>query len=248
MQRYQHDLSVIEDGKTAKDVTFHPEIRLRSVTLDGDVYDPSGSLSGGSKPSTSGVLAKMKRVKEIRCEYQTTLEALDGAKLKLKTFMGIANKLQERKQLLELKAHELDLLEQQLSSNANAIIIKQFEGLQVAIEECMESVKTFENQFAQAVKNQKKIQSDMDEYSGNKESKLKAIEIECASLKKVVASRGPAIIEKQMSIDILNEEIKNYLSDIELNKSQSKDSIESVKLLQSEEKELKSSLAQLKVF
>eukprot|EP00043_Microstomoeca_roanoka_P019163 m.212259 g.212259 ORF g.212259 m.212259 type:complete len:72 (+) comp16946_c2_seq9:2162-2377(+) len=40
----------------AKKVTFHEGIKAKSVTLDGDMFDPSGTLTGGAKSSSSGVL------------------------------------------------------------------------------------------------------------------------------------------------------------------------------------------------
>ena len=38
---------ICKDMETAKKVTFHDRIMKKSVTLDGDVFDPSGTLSGG---------------------------------------------------------------------------------------------------------------------------------------------------------------------------------------------------------
>jgi hypothetical protein len=38
---------ICKDMETAKKVTFHERILKKSVTLDGDVFDPSGTLSGG---------------------------------------------------------------------------------------------------------------------------------------------------------------------------------------------------------
>jgi len=38
---------ICKDMETAKKVTFHPRILKKSVTLDGDVFDPSGTLAGG---------------------------------------------------------------------------------------------------------------------------------------------------------------------------------------------------------
>ncbi|XP_022817929.1 structural maintenance of chromosomes protein 2-like [Spodoptera litura] len=40
---------VCRDLDTARRVTFHPAVRRRTVTLDGDVFDPSGTLSGGAR-------------------------------------------------------------------------------------------------------------------------------------------------------------------------------------------------------
>jgi structural maintenance of chromosome 2 len=54
------DTLVWDDAESAKLVTFSPQVGgVRSVTLDGDVYDPSGTLSGGSAPSGSGILVKV---------------------------------------------------------------------------------------------------------------------------------------------------------------------------------------------
>lgn len=40
---------ICKDMDSAKKVAFHPSIMKRTVTLDGDVMDPAGTLSGGKK-------------------------------------------------------------------------------------------------------------------------------------------------------------------------------------------------------
>lgn len=44
---------VCRDLETAKRVTFHPRVRRRTVTTDGDVFDPAGTLSGGARQKVS---------------------------------------------------------------------------------------------------------------------------------------------------------------------------------------------------
>ena len=62
--RFSNTFIKTADGKTAKDVTFHPDIKMRSVTLEGDVYAPSGTLSGGKRSDTTkiGYLYQKKKV------------------------------------------------------------------------------------------------------------------------------------------------------------------------------------------
>lgn len=38
---------ICENMEVAKRVTFNPRIARRCVTLDGEVFEPSGTLSGG---------------------------------------------------------------------------------------------------------------------------------------------------------------------------------------------------------
>jgi structural maintenance of chromosome 2 len=59
------DTLVCDDAESAKSVTFSPQVGgVRSVTLEGDAYDPSGTLSGGSAPSGSGTLVKVQELLE----------------------------------------------------------------------------------------------------------------------------------------------------------------------------------------
>ena len=40
-------------------VTFDKQVMTRSVSLAGDVFDPSGTLTGGARPKTSSILTKL---------------------------------------------------------------------------------------------------------------------------------------------------------------------------------------------
>ncbi|CAH7668532.1 expressed protein [Phakopsora pachyrhizi] len=65
------------DAWTAKEVTFDQKVSMKSVTQDGNIYNPSGTLSGGSKPSTSGILIKvleLKKVEGLLKDHQSKLE------------------------------------------------------------------------------------------------------------------------------------------------------------------------------
>ena len=67
---------ICEDAQTAKQITFSREVGVKSVTLDGDVYDPSGTLSGGSAPSGSGVLAQVQELIEAEGNLAQARETL----------------------------------------------------------------------------------------------------------------------------------------------------------------------------
>lgn len=42
-----------------RQVTFDKQVMTRSVALAGDVFDPSGTLTGGARPKTSSILTKL---------------------------------------------------------------------------------------------------------------------------------------------------------------------------------------------
>lgn len=113
---------VCQDAETAKKVTFDPAVRMKSVTLDGDVYDPSGTLSGGSSPNSSGVLVTLQKLSELNNQlsaHERELSELQSLMGKEKKKLDSARRL---KQELDLKSHEIKLTEDQIGGNSSSSV------------------------------------------------------------------------------------------------------------------------------
>ena len=107
-------------------VTFSDAVLTRSVTFDGDVYDPSGTLSGGSAPNSTRILIQVQELLEIENKLrdaQTRLNALEKEEEKTR---NIRNSWKNLARELEIKEHELKLLEEQVEgSNAALVSLNQ---------------------------------------------------------------------------------------------------------------------------
>jgi len=114
---------ICTDADTAKRVTFDKNVRTKSVTLEGDVYDPSGTLQGGSKPSSAGILTKLQTLKDYKQQLRNHQQELDDLNAEIKSTQRIADNYNQIKQQLELKTHEITLLEQQINSSSNSQVI-----------------------------------------------------------------------------------------------------------------------------
>lgn len=113
---------ICPDAATANLVTFHKEIRMRSVTLEGDVYDPSGTLSGGSKSSGGGVLVKVQKLKKVEDELKKRKASLEAVEREWETAKVEMDKFKQASKNLELKKHEVGLLEERVGeSNATRV-------------------------------------------------------------------------------------------------------------------------------
>lgn len=113
---------VCEDAETAKRVTFDPAVRMKSVTLEGDVYDPSGTLSGGSSPTSSGVLVTLQKLNEINKELARQEAALQDLQATMAREKKRLDSARKTKQELDLKAHEVKLTEEQISGNSSSSV------------------------------------------------------------------------------------------------------------------------------
>lgn len=116
---------ICKDAKTAKDVTFNKHIRVKSVTLDGDVYDPHGTLSGGSKPNSAGILIQVQELNQVRSEIKYHKQILDDLEREIQDAQKPIEQYRQLKQRLDLQSHELTLLEQRMSKSTHAQVYKK---------------------------------------------------------------------------------------------------------------------------
>jgi structural maintenance of chromosome 2 len=113
---------IANDAETAKRVTFDPSVRIKSVTLDGDVYDPSGTLSGGSAPNSSGVLVTLQKLNEIIREIRSKERVLAALEETMKKEKKKLDAVRSIKQDLDLKNHEIKLTEEQIGGNSSSSV------------------------------------------------------------------------------------------------------------------------------
>lgn len=113
---------ICEDAQTAKQITFSREVGVKSVTLDGDVYDPSGTLSGGAAPSSSGVLIKVQQLIEAEGNLQEARRKLEALEREEGRSRDAREKWKALSRELNMKEHELKLLQEQVNgSNASRV-------------------------------------------------------------------------------------------------------------------------------
>ncbi|KAK4499492.1 hypothetical protein PRZ48_010007 [Zasmidium cellare] len=199
---------VCADASTAKKVTFDPSVRLKSVTVEGDVYDPSGTLSGGSAAQGSGVLLKLQKLNTITQELEKEEQKLAVLE---QTMAKDAQKLksgQKMKQELDLKSHEIQLAESQIASNSSSTIIASVQEMKETIAALKENIQTAKQRQGDAEKEVKRIEKDMKDFSSNKGAKLEQLQGDLDKLKK-------SLSKAQASIKPLQQEVRDANVDAE---------------------------------
>ncbi|KAJ3044691.1 Structural maintenance of chromosomes protein 2 [Rhizophlyctis rosea] len=205
---------ICKDAATAKLVTFDRNVRMRSVTLDGDTYDPSGQLSGGSKPNSAGILLKVGALKTMRAElavHEKRLAAIVEELEECQRVVGLHNGIKQR---LELKEHEGKLMEERMSKNASTQVIAQVEALKTQLEEQQIAIQDCARRKAEGQERCKQIEQEMHELTNHREEKLKSLEKELAKGKKDLAASAPTITKVQQEIDVANEEAAQFEEEI----------------------------------
>ena len=108
---------VVKDSKTgetvevARKVTFNPAIRARTVTVEGDVFEPSGIVEGGSRRRGAPVLSLLSKANKVRGELDAKERELEASSRELSEMRKRAEKYRSAKSALELALHNLEVLE-----------------------------------------------------------------------------------------------------------------------------------------
>ncbi|KAL8949774.1 MAG: hypothetical protein Q9222_004153 [Ikaeria aurantiellina] len=175
---------ICQDAETAKRVTFDPSVRMKSVTLEGDVYDPSGTLSGGSSPNSSGMLVTLQKLNAIMAELSSCEDELATLQASIGKEKKKLDTARQMKQELDLKSHEIKLAEEQINSNSSSSIIQAVDEMKASIVQLKQDIADAKARQSEASKDIKRIEKDMNEFSNNKDSKLAELQDSLNSLKK----------------------------------------------------------------
>ena len=95
---------ICTDAETAHRVTFDKNVQTKSITLEGDVYNPSGTLEGGSKPSSAGILKDIQTLKEYKRQLKNYQQELDDLNAEIRSIQRVADKYNQIKGHPDLKS------------------------------------------------------------------------------------------------------------------------------------------------
>ena len=205
---------ICQDAETAKRVTFDPSVRLKSVTLEGDVYDPSGTLSGGSSPSSSGVLLVLQKLNEVTKHLQTQELALQELRQTMQSERSKLGTTKITKKELDLKIHEIHLTEQQIQGNSASSTISGLDEMKSEVIRLRESIELARHRQAEANSDIKRVEKDMVDFAQNKDSKLEQLEHSLAALRKELAQSSTVSKTLQKELQDARLDSEQVVSDL----------------------------------
>ncbi|NWT67502.1 SMC2 protein, partial [Prunella himalayana] len=175
---------VCNNMDNAKKVTFDKRIMTRSVTLDGDVFDPQGTLHGGNcsfysyntysaSSQATPILSKLQEVKDVEIELKKKESELEAVENELASLKMVAERYQQLKQQWEMKSEEAELLHKKLCQSAYHKQEEELTALKKTIASCEETLNKTEESKKKAEKKYKEL-----------ENKIKNAEAECLKERK----------------------------------------------------------------
>ncbi|NXH38968.1 SMC2 protein, partial [Dicaeum eximium] len=206
---------VCNNMDNAKKVTFDKRIMTRSVTLDGDVFDPQGTLHGGNywfyshnTNNVVSILSKLQEVKDVETELkekESELAAVENELARLKT---VAEKYQQLKQQWEMKCEEAELLHKKLSQSAYHKQEEELLALKKTIACCEETLHNTEETKKKAEKKYKELENKLKNAEAECLKERKNAEQELDNAKKKADTSSKKIKEMQQEVKALVLELE----------------------------------------
>ncbi|CCF59325.1 hypothetical protein KAFR_0G02930 [Kazachstania africana CBS 2517] len=205
---------VCKDADTAKKVTFHPNIRTRSITQQGDVYDPEGTLSGGSRNTTRSLLVDIQKYNHAVAKVNELELKLIEMQKKLKEQEETSQKTKSLQNELNLADHKLNIAQRRLVENSAAQIIKRNKELHEELQGCEEQILV-EKKNASALEIEiETTKKDAEEFSKDKNSKLSKLKNEIEKLNKAiedVENKSESLYDLYQNLQLETEQLANEI-------------------------------------
>eukprot|EP00928_Gymnodinium_smaydae_P079949 TRINITY_DN63775_c0_g1_i1.p1 TRINITY_DN63775_c0_g1~~TRINITY_DN63775_c0_g1_i1.p1 ORF type:complete len:1208 (-),score=384.26 TRINITY_DN63775_c0_g1_i1:110-3733(-) len=174
---------VCDTPETAKQVTFHPNVRVRTVTKDGDVYDPAGTITGGSAPKGGNVLMRLQELSNLENEAQkqrTEYDQARGALEKLKSSSASFDALERE---LKCKEHELALIEDRVQHSEHHAAERSLEQMQQQLEQFQTDITNMPEDKNKLEKEVKSLEKEIKSLDSSREDRIKHLEKQVKELK-----------------------------------------------------------------
>ena len=224
---------VVEDIDCAIAISKRYKNRYKIVTLDGQVMNPGGSMSGGSKGKGSGVLSRANLIEELKSEAQKIGNELKEVQAELKKAVEDANSA-----VADLQGADADLRnakEEYIRAEGDAKLIS--DKLQSLINQRDTMCREQENSegrillFNQAVENAKQEAAEIEKQMADTEAELNNV----STGAKELSSKRDKIREKteQINLELVtltkdSEAARLSVEELKLRKSTQSDRVKNI--------------------
>ena len=189
---------IVDNMETAIKVSKQNSYSFRIITLDGDVINPSGAITGGSvAKKTVNILGRGKEIEKLEKEIAKLKEKIEKLEKEKAEYESSIEDILENAEALEKELQEIEIT---YATGKQKIIAidENISRIEMRLNKLKEEQSKLEEQKNQATENKKNIEKEIEGISEENE-KLSKIITEFAELNK----------DNQKYIDDLNFDITN---------------------------------------
>lgn len=189
---------IVDSMETAIKVSKQNSYSFRIITLDGDVINPSGTITGGSvAKKTVNILGRGKEIEKLEKEIAKLKEKITNLEKEKAEYESSIEDILENAEALEKELQEIEIT---YATGKQKIIAidENISRIEMRLNKLKEEQSKLEEQKNQATENKKNI-----------ENEIKGISEENEKLSKIITEFAELNKDNQKYIDDLNFDITN---------------------------------------
>lgn len=156
---------------------FDRSVGIRSITLEGDTYDSSGQLTGGSTPKIGRIIDHVSELRELQEQVSIAENELKVIEKKYSDYKDASEKYKSLKNHLELNMHEHSIMKKSIETSHASIIAQEIETLKDKLSKYTENKQSLLKQRELLVKECEEAEKDLADYSDIDIAKLEQLKV-----------------------------------------------------------------------
>ena len=199
---------ICNSSDVAKAVAFDPAVKNRTVTLEGDDFNPAGTLTGGSNTNLGVILNKVAELSEAQQELSLRQTELKSLVAQLKTAAADSSEVERLTNELDLKKHALNMCEEKLAESTYAQTMNEIAGLEKEIRVCAEEKETLAETIKKANAELVRLKTVAADMKKEREQAMKTIESEMKNSQNHASNLKKEVVKQRAKRDTLLAEIE----------------------------------------
>jgi len=209
--------ALVVDGMKAAN-SICDATRTRTVTLEGDVYNPSGVISGGSNDNIGSTLSSISELTVASKELKDRSKRLKTVVSKLDSLEAQSNQFEKLSQQVEIATAELAGVEKHISQTSYGMLKDKFDELTNDISNAREEVEQMEKTKDEKWALYNELKDKEAQLTQDRENRLKDIEAQVKEAKELVVTKENSAREADVQSQDLDLEMKSSQEDVEVAK------------------------------
>lgn len=227
---------IARDIDCATDIARKYSYRFKIVTLDGQVVNAGGSLTGGSLAKNTGLLGRASEIEKIRSDAQKVSDNANQMKEKYNSEMQRFSEMSEKVSGLKQRLSGLNEDKIKITAEMNSRQ-KELENTEKSLDEIMNERKSSVSRLGELTQTMNDARSEYESYSKTTEQKQKIADQLLNDRNDFIQKReklNEKLQEIKFSVITLEKDISSAEADIQNAKLRAENSEAKIKIQESE--------------
>ncbi|CXJ14883.1 chromosome segregation protein, putative [Plasmodium berghei] len=208
---------ICSNVELCKKITYNSNKKCSypTITLEGDKFDTSGSMSGGSNKNINLFLQHYEKYQNIKKNYLSKEEEITKINNKLIAFEKGEEEKRKINKDIQIISNNLSNIENRIETSKYGCLSKKIDNAKDEIEKGREELKTLYDDQKRLNEIIRKLEKDITDYENNKDKKEEDLKDSIKKLKNKIKQLETEENKKKEQVDDLLMQIENFKKQVE---------------------------------